>query len=82
LTYEILWSDEAFAAAQSFMIDSPVGLAALFDEVDRLATDPRPAGAFPWGGADLLRLRVGRYRILYEIGEATVRVAVIHLGRS
>lgn len=82
MTYEIVWADEAFATAQVFMHDDPEGLAAVFDAVDELASDPRPTSAFPWGGADLLRLRVGRYRVLYEIDDRVVRIDVIHLGRG
>lgn len=82
MTYEVLWADEAFAAAQALMGEDPKGLAAVFDVVDELANDPRPATAFPWGGADLLRLRVGRYRVLYEIDDRVVRIDVISLGRA
>lgn len=45
MTYEIVWADEAFAAAQVFMADDPAGLAAVFDTVDELATNPRPLAA-------------------------------------
>lgn len=82
MTYQIVWADEAFAAAQAFMSDDPEGLAGVFDVVDDLARDPRPATAFPWGSADLLRLRVGRYRLLYEVDDRVVRIDVIQLGRS
>jgi mRNA interferase RelE/StbE len=81
LTYEIVWTDEAFAAAQAFMDDDPEGLAAVFDAVDEL-DDPRPATAFPWGTGDLLRLRVGRDRVLYEVDNRVIRIDVIHLGRA
>jgi mRNA interferase RelE/StbE len=63
------------------MADDPVGLATVFDRVDELADDPRPATALPWGNSDFLRLRIGRYRILYEIADRTIRISVIHLGR-
>jgi mRNA interferase RelE/StbE len=43
------------------------GLRAVLDAVDRLLTNPRPAGSFPFGSPDVRRLRVGRYRVLYEI---------------
>jgi hypothetical protein len=48
---------------------------------DRLADDPRPLGAFPYGSADLLRIRVGRYRILYEIDPEAQSIAILHVGR-
>ncbi len=82
MTYEIAWADEAFAAAQAFMADDPAGLATVFDTVDNLATNPRPPAAIPWGSTNFLRLRVGRYRVLYEINDRLVRIDVIHLGRS
>jgi mRNA interferase RelE/StbE len=82
LTYEIVWADEAFAAAEVFMADDPAGLAAVFDAVDDLATDPRPPEALQWGSTDLFRLRIGRYRVLYEIADQHIRIDVIHLGRS
>ena len=50
---------------------------AVLDAIDRLADDPRPAGSFPYGLPDLRTLRVGRYRILYEITEDAI--AVRHL---
>ena len=82
MTYEIIWADEAFVAAQAFMADDPAGLASVFDTVDDLASDPRPPTAFPWGSTAFLRLRVGRYRVLYEINDRLIRIDVIHLGRS
>ncbi len=82
MTYEIAWADEAFAVAQAFMADDPAGLATVFDTVDNLATNPRPPAAIPWGSTNFLRLRVGRYRVLYEINDRLVRIDVIHLGRS
>ncbi len=82
MTYEIVWADEAFSAAQLFMADDPKGLAAVFDRVDQLASEPRPATAYQWGNTGLLRLRIGRYRVVYEVDHQVVRIDVIHLGRS
>ncbi|MEZ5095998.1 MAG: type II toxin-antitoxin system RelE/ParE family toxin [Nocardioides sp.] len=82
MTYDIVWADEALAAAQAFMADDPAGLATVFDTVDDLATDPRPPGAIPWGSTAFLRLRIGRYRVLYEINDRLIRIDVIHPGRS
>ncbi len=82
MTYEIAWTDEAFAAARAFMADDPSGLATVFDTVNDLARDPRPPRAIPWGSTAFLRLRVGRYRVLYEIEDRFIRINVIHLGRS
>jgi mRNA interferase RelE/StbE len=61
-------------------VDDPPGIRAVPDAIDRLADDPRLAGSFPYGSPDLRRLRVGRYRILYEITEDTV--AIRHIARG
>ena len=82
MTYEIVWADEAFTAAQAFMVDDPAGLATVFDTVDDLSANPRPSSAFPWGTSGVLRLRVGRYRVMYQIEEMIIRIDVLHLGRS
>lgn len=82
MTHEIVWADEAFAAAQVFMVDDPAGLAAVFDTVDDVADVPLPQGAIRWGNTDFLRLRIGRYRVLYEIDDRVIRMDVIQLGRG
>jgi mRNA interferase RelE/StbE len=64
------------------MADDPAGLAAVFDTVDALAGNPRSPEALWWGSTDVLRLRIGRYRVLYEIDDQVVRIDVIHPGRS
>lgn len=81
MTYAVIWADEAFAAAQTYMSDDPAGLAQVFDAVDLLTDQPRPAGAYVWG-VDRCRIHVGRYRVIYEVTEQTVTVEVIHLGRA
>jgi mRNA interferase RelE/StbE len=49
--------------------------------IDGLARDPRPRGARQLeGGAGELRVRVGVYRILYEIDDDVLRVLVLAVG--
>lgn len=46
-----------------------------------LADDPRPAGVSKLVGLpDVLRVRVGEYRILYQVHEARVLVLVVRVG--
>jgi len=52
----------------------------MLDAVARLADRPRPAGSFPYGSPDRRRLRIGRYRVMYDITAETV--SVWHLGRG
>jgi mRNA interferase RelE/StbE len=54
----------------------------VLNAVDRLADEPRPAGSFPYGSPDLRRLRVGRYRVLYEIKDDVISVGQIAQGKA
>ncbi|MDT9698807.1 type II toxin-antitoxin system RelE/ParE family toxin [Streptomyces sp. P17] len=79
MSYEVIWEPEALTQAERLAKDDPDGVRQVFHAVDRLADDPRPDGAF--GSADVLRVHVGRYRVMYEISDQQIRVSVIHLGR-
>ena len=81
MTYDITWDEAAINAAARFLKDDPTGLRQLMDAVDLLAEQPRPAGSAEYGSPDLRRMHVGRYRVLYEITDATVTIVVIHVGR-
>jgi mRNA interferase RelE/StbE len=71
--------ERAISQAAVFLADDPAGLRGVFDAIDRLATDPRPAESFAFGSADLRRLRVGRYRVLYQVSDEQISVG--HIAR-
>ncbi len=49
--------------------------------IDGLTTNPRPPGAIAiQGGAGLLRIRVGDYRIIYTVEDAARTVLVVTIG--
>jgi len=48
--------------------------------IDALAVDPRPQMAKPLKGTDLWRLRVGDYRILYQIQGQYLLVLIVDIG--
>ena len=53
----------------------------LRDTIRALAADPRPAGCKKLtGGTDYFRIRVGDYRVLYEVRDRDVLVLVIKIG--
>nr|WP_202888816.1 type II toxin-antitoxin system RelE/ParE family toxin [Kribbella solani] len=68
--------------AAGFLKDDPDGLAELFQAVDQLAVEPRPADTVAYGTPDRRRLRSGRYRVLYNVDDNRVTVVVIHAGRT
>ncbi|HUM01720.1 MAG TPA: type II toxin-antitoxin system RelE/ParE family toxin [Thermoanaerobaculia bacterium] len=45
-----------------------------------LAADPRPAGAVKLTGLDAFRIRVGDYRVIYEIRDDVLLVLVLSVG--
>ena len=53
----------------SRFLDDAEGMRAVVAALDALAGDPYPAQSFRWG--EMLRLRVGRYRIMYVVEGAT-----------
>lgn len=79
MSYEVIWEPEALAQAERSAKDDPDGVRQAFTTVDHLADNPRPDGAF--GSADVLRVHIGRYRVMYEVSDGEARISVIHLGR-
>lgn len=53
----------------------------LRETLAELATDPRPQGSVKLqGGDELYRVRVGDYRIVYQIEDAVLVVLVVQIG--
>lgn len=71
----------AKAAARALRhLDRPVQRR-LADAIDDLGDDPRPHGAKTLQGAGgLLRVRVGDYRVVYEVHDDELMVLVVTLG--
>lgn len=65
------------SSASRYLDEDGAGLAAVLDAVDDLAVDPEPLNSTSLG-LELRRLRVGRYRALYEVSDV---ITVIHIGR-
>ncbi|MFW6725059.1 type II toxin-antitoxin system RelE family toxin [Streptomyces sp. MAR4 CNY-716] len=81
MSYRIIWEPEATNAAVRFLKDDPHGLTALYEAVDALAEDPRPAHSTPCGNV-YRRLRAGSYRALYLVDDEVIRILVTHIGRA
>ncbi len=50
------------------------------DAIRALAEDPRPAGCIKLTGREGWRIRVGRYRVIYEIEDVVRVVTVLDVG--
>ncbi|MGW3648156.1 type II toxin-antitoxin system RelE family toxin [Streptomyces sp. NPDC000878] len=82
MTYEIIFEPHALDAAAQFLNEDPSGLSLVLDTIDKLATDPRPAGSIPYGSRDIRRLRINDYRVLYFIDQEAIHILVTHLSRT
>ena len=52
----------------------------LYNAMMALGDDPRPHGAIKMSGRDSWRIRVGQYRVIYEINDGTLIVTVLAAG--
>lgn len=81
MSLRIVFDEKAIDQAAGFLADDPGALHAVLAAIDQLADDPRPAESFRYG-SDHLRLRVGRYRVMYEIIGDEVRIGQIARRQS
>jgi mRNA interferase RelE/StbE len=80
VSFEVIFEEKAISSAAEFLVDDREGVRLLLDAIDALEAEPRPSDSFPFGSADVRRLRVGRYRVVYAIQADTI--AVVHIGRA
>jgi len=52
----------------------------ILSRIDALAVEPRPPGCQKLAGQERYRIRVGRYRVIYEIKDDELRVIVVAVG--
>lgn len=50
------------------------------DVIRNFSGEPRPVGCLKLAGREGWRVRVGEYRIVYEIDDTEQRVIVLHVG--
>jgi mRNA interferase RelE/StbE len=68
-------------SAQKQLLGFPVEVRKRISErIEALAAVPRPADVKKLRGRDAWRIRVGDYRVIYEIHDKILRVIVINVG--
>jgi mRNA interferase RelE/StbE len=50
------------------------------DSIRALATQPRPSGCLKLTGRPAWRIRVGAYRVIYEIDDKAQKITVVDIG--
>lgn len=78
MSYSVAFSRRAAKTIE----DLPVSLALRIKQAtDALAEDPRPPGCRKLRGADdLCRIRVGAYRVIYQVKDEVLLVLVLRVG--
>jgi len=72
---------KASAAKEIEAVDPKKDRQRIVAAIRSLADDPRPAGCEKLAGEDdRYRIRVGRYRIIYSIGDDELLVFVVRIG--
>ena len=52
----------------------------IIDAIRALANDPRPAGSKKLSGRSAWRIRIGTYRVIYEVHDERLLVLVVAVG--
>jgi mRNA interferase RelE/StbE len=58
----------------------PLETGSILNAIFELAKDPRPPSSRKLKGEKLYRIRIGNYRVIYEIQDERLLVSVIKLG--
>ena len=78
MQYEITYTRSAVKALRRLDRE---GARRILRGIDALAQDPRPAGCKQLkGGAGEMRIRVGDYRVVYEVNDGEVVILVLRIG--
>lgn len=59
---------------------SPQAKESILAAIEELTDDPRPVGCRKVRGADAYRIRVGTYRVIYQIFDMRLLVIVVRVG--
>ena len=68
------------SAAHTLRRVAPVDRRRVLEAIDRLATEPAAGGVLKGEFSGLRRLRVGSYRIVYEVVHDELVVLVVRIG--
>lgn len=77
MLYEVFVSDQAEKALKKIPIKD---YQRIITEVQSLSENPRPAGCKKLKGRPAYRIRIGNYRVIYEIEDNRLHVFVITIG--
>ena len=77
MNYRILAKPRAQKALDDLSLPEQERVSAAIDD---LAENPRPAGCRKMKSENAWRIRVGRYRVIYEVDDPSQVVVLLHVG--
>ncbi len=78
MSYQVEFSKRATKQFKAISLEIQLRLR---PKIDALADEPRPSGVVKLSGeADLYRIRVGDYRVVYRVEDENLIVLIIKLG--
>ena len=81
MSYTVDWKEAAVTALWRIRAQDPHAAITVAAAVASLTDEPRPADSRRLGGTEFLRMRIGTYRVMYEIDDARSAIIVHNVGR-
>ncbi len=82
MRYTVIWGVESLRAMRRLRAEDEAGVRAVAAAIRALAIEARPVTSGRFGGTECFRLRVGDYRVLYEIDEPAGVIRLLNVGRT
>jgi mRNA-degrading endonuclease RelE of RelBE toxin-antitoxin system len=79
MSYPVIWLTGKMASYRRLRAADPNGARRIASVIGSLASDPYPVDSNALGGTAFRRIRLDRYRVLYEVQDTEVRI--MHVGR-
>lgn len=67
-------------AQKELAVLEPVAFRRVCDAIRALAAEPRPQGCSKLIGRDGWRIRIGDYRVIYDIDDHNKTILILHIG--
>ncbi len=77
MAYQVVFEKTALKAIQK--LDKSIQIAVI-NAIENLANNPRPNGYIKLTGRLAYRIRVGNYRVIYNINDKQVTVLILEIG--
>ncbi|MBH1938407.1 type II toxin-antitoxin system RelE/ParE family toxin [Streptomyces sp. AV19] len=81
MTYTIIWELRARQGLEKLRAQDTTVASAVTRAVNQLARDPEPPSSSKLGGTGFRRLRIGEYRVTYEIDGINIAIKVLMVGK-